>query len=304
MNKPKKPSWYILGAGAIGCLWAAYLRQAGFPVVLIAKKPNAQTTLTLNNVSGKHQFSVIYKTTKQLSEKIDYLLLSTKAQQTEQALTEIKAHLSHQASVLVLQNGLASELLPQHLPTQKLFAAVTTDGAYRTEAHTVTHAGIGKTLIGPLDPTTKNTCTALIQQLPLAFLSIECCHDIKQQQWKKLAINCVINGLTAIYQCRNGELLTINQASQQLNALCEETFTIIDALGVSIGDSAQTLYNDVHSACTTTANNYSSMYQDIKHKRPTEIDFINGYLCTLAKKNALNCPENTHILKSIKQLEQ
>lgn len=304
MNDYKKPTWYILGAGAMGSLWASYYRLAGFSVVLIVKKPHSQTLLTLKNGVGSHQLSVSYKTIEQLNEGIQYLLVSTKAQQTESAISRIKPHLDKHASVLVMQNGLAAQQLPHQLPTQKLFAAVTTEGAYRSDFNTVVHAGVGRTLIGSVDASLDVTNSEyLIQRLPQEFLTIESCKNINQQQWKKLALNCVINGLTAIHRCRNGELLTIDEAHQQMKILCEETFHIIDSLDIVIACSARSLYEDVRSVCTVTAENFSSMHQDISHNRTTEIDFINGFLCEQADKIAVDCRENRNIVKKIKQLE-
>jgi 2-dehydropantoate 2-reductase len=305
MTDSVKPTWYILGAGAIGCLWAAYFRRAEFPVVLISRTPDSQSTLTLNNSSGRHQVDVSFKSIKQLDQCIHYLMVSTKAQQTTDAIAEIKTHLAPDATVFVVQNGIATQHLPNQLPTQKLFAGVTTDGAYRTDKYTVTHAGAGQTLIDTLTPDrVTQGCTELIRQLPQNDLRIEYSEHFKEQQWKKLAMNCVINGLTAIYQCKNGEVLGIARARNTATVLCNETFKIIDALGIMIAKDAQALFKDVELACQLTADNYSSMYQDIKHQRPTEIDCLNGFLCKQAQHMSLPCPENQSIVDQIKQLEQ
>ncbi|GAB1085380.1 MAG: hypothetical protein SStaTSB_33820 [Shewanella algae] len=52
-----------------------------------------------------------------------------------------------------------------------------------------------------------------------------------------------------------------------------------------------------------TAANYSSMYQDLKHGRKTEIDYINGYLQQRAEQYGLTLPINSELLAQIKALE-
>lgn len=301
----KRITWHILGPGAIGCLWATYLRQAGYPVTLINRAPCSANSLTLINPTGRHSIDVSYTTAQQLQGSIDHLIVSTKAQQTTAAVQAIKPYLSTQANVLVIQNGMACYPLAEQLSTQSIFAAVTTDGAYRPHPQTVIHAGVGQTLVGAVratNPTSK--CQALIEQLPASGLHISHCDDIRQQLWKKLAINCAINALTAIYQCRNGQLLANQTAHRQLKMLCEETFLIIEQLGIPIAANAEALYRQVVDTCQVTKDNYSSMYQDIKQQHSTEIDFINGYLCQQADKAKLNCLHNRRITEQIKQLEQ
>ena len=301
----QKPKWFILGAGAMGSLWAVYFLKAGFQVTLISRSARTDTQLRLKTTSTESSFSVSYKTPEQLNETIDYLLLSTKAQQTTEAVKSIKAHIGNRAYVLVLQNGMSDEQLVDQLPGRIIFTAVTTDGAYLSDRQTVVHAGKGQTLIGGADATINSDQEKrLLQCLPTDYLDIVISDTIKQQQWKKLAVNCAVNGLTAIHQCRNGQLLTIDDAHQRLKKLCGEIVHIMHALQITVFADTQSLYNAVVNGCTITADNYSSMYQDIKHQRPTEIDCINGYLCEKAEQVNVACPENKQIIRDVKNLER
>lgn len=58
----------------------------------------------------------------------------------------------------------------------------------------------------------------------------------------------------------------------------------------------------VYDVVSKTANNSSSMRQDIKLNRPTEIDFINGFIVEQAKKLNIATPENEVLLAQVKQL--
>jgi 2-dehydropantoate 2-reductase len=287
--------WYILGAGSIGCLWASYWKQSGFNVVLLTRDQNNTSHIQLQRGEQLTETLVDEIAISQLAEKnlkIDNLFVSTKAQQTEQAIIDIAPYISSQADVLVVQNGMAVKKLPPLLPTQNLYTGITTDGAYRTAKRTVVHAGIGDTYIDCDDNLLKN--------LPTEFLNIYPCDNIEQRQWQKLVINCAINGLTAIYHCRNGELLNHPEALQRIDHICAEANAI--ALRLGIKHDPTSMREKINETLIKTASNYSSLYQDINNGRGTEIDYLNGYLCELANNTHLPCSENQRVWEEIKQM--
>ena len=75
----------------------------------------------------------------------------------------------------------------------------------------------------------------------------------------------------------------------------------MQALGYSI--EAIELLENVQQVITATANNYSSMHQDIRFKRQTEIAFINGYISTKAEELNIKVPHNQRLVEQIRQLE-
>ncbi|QLJ33913.1 2-dehydropantoate 2-reductase, partial [Serratia marcescens] len=53
----------------------------------------------------------------------------------------------------------------------------------------------------------------------------------------------------------------------------------------------------------STADNVSSMLQDIRSQRHTEIDYITGYLLRRARSHGLTLPENARLFELIKRKE-
>lgn len=306
MTPDSNPTWYILGAGAIGCLWASYWRQAGFPVTLISRSAALQNSIELTTAQGQTSIDVQVLTAAQAQASgrtIENLLVTTKAQQTLAAIGSIKRCINSDTTVLVVQNGMAIDEVAPLLGGNPLFAGITTDGAYRTAAQSVVHAGRGLTTIGACgDKADPSQLLQLMQKLPTAHLRIESCNDIAVRQWKKLAINCAINGLTVFYQCKNGELLNRPQALVRIKNICQEAQQVAEQLGLA-GHLA-TLYQDTLETLRSTAENYSSMYQDVDQGRSTEIEYINGYLCRQAASLGLSCPENQSIYDYIIGHEQ
>ncbi len=299
---PPYKTWYILGAGAISSLWGGYLQLSGFPVVSICRKNSQRKALQLNSKAAQHSIEMDYQLADSIDVPIEQLLICTKAQHSGSALASVAKKLSPNAKVLSVQNGISNEVILEQLNHQPLFAAVTTDGTYKQGENKVVHAGFGKTFIGAISPNTAlELSQTLIESLPGEFLQLNACDNILQRQIGKLAINCAVNGLTAIYRCQNGELLTDSSRRARLETISNETEGLLRQLWNTPFDNP--LFQQVCEVCQTTAENYSSMYQDIYSGRCSEIDAINGYLCNQAQQHALPHPCNKSLIEEVKALE-
>lgn len=306
----KNQHWTILGPGAIGSLWACHWLLAGQRPQLVGRKPRHGQYLQLRHhllpdstEPHSHELQPDYIRIEDIDSPIEHLLVCTKAQHTAAAMADIAEKLSPKAIIVVLQNGMAAcELsLPEG---QQLLAATTTDGAYiieptRQQPRQLIHAGRGRTLFGPLRVDADFDADGLYSCLPVG-LDIEYCDDIHQQLWRKLAINCVLNGLTVKYQCRNGELLSNSAALAELRQLSQEVARVADAL--QLGPWFGQLSTHAEAVASSTANNINSMLQDVRRAQSTEIEQINGYLCRQAEQLAIDCPANKALLTTVQAL--
>ena len=296
MSTPNSLCWHILGAGAIGCLWAFYLRKAGHRVVLLVPSARNGRTLHLTRAGYTESVDIEWQLISKIDKKphIDNLLVTAKAHHTLPSLQTIRSSLSESATIVFLQNGMAANEAKRLLTQQQqAYVAISTDGAYRTDQLSVVYAGAGITSIGFADD--------VLNRLPIDDLVVENCNDIETRQWQKLAVNCAINALTVIYQCKNGGLLEIEDARMRIKLLCEEIAEVGIALDKS--DAVKHLLPKVEQTLQLTADNYSSMYQDIDQQRCSEIEWLNGYLCRQAEKLEIDCPENLRLVSEIKSRE-
>jgi 2-dehydropantoate 2-reductase len=118
--------------------------------------------------------------------------------------------------------------------------------------------------------------------------------------WAKLFINVGINALTAILGCKNGELLSLPGIDRRMEAAIDEAIRIAVRENVPIIDEP---HQATRLVCRKTAQNISSMLQDVTKKRRTEIDAINGALVVLGKKLGIDTPENSLLVRQIKEME-
>ncbi len=312
VNKASNPAWSILGAGAIGSLWACYAQNNGQAVELILRD---QASLAAYQAHGGISFSTEQQTEllsisaccpETLAHPIQQLLITTKAQQTIAALQSIKAHIHPKAHLVLLQNGLGiTEQVQAHFPQALVLQASTTEGAYRASRFAVVHAGRGQTLIGaasiePRTNTSLTQTTAIAESLSFAPLQVAASANMAAVLWRKLAINCAINPLTVIHRCRNGELLGNPAALSQISQIVDEILQLSKQL--HIDQYVEGLHQQVLDVAHNTANNRSSMLQDIESGRETEIDAITGYLCRLAAKQGLTLATNQFLYDEIQRI--
>jgi 2-dehydropantoate 2-reductase len=302
--------WHILGAGAIGSLIACYMAKNEQPVTLIGKEKRLHPII-LEADDKTLTLPVPVETAATLKHPIEFLLVTTKAHQVKHAMESIKQHIAPHAVIILMHNGMGVlQELDSHWRQYRLLLATTTLGALRISPSHIKQTGIGKIWVGkPVPKMLDNkvvcgnylsskdsnceflTMTAvqvqkIMQSLRASHLPIEWDEHIEQRLWLKLAINAAINPITALLNCRNGELLEHSPAIELVNKLCEETERIFKAKNIHLSSLAQ----HVTEVLKNTAKNYSSMHQDVQHGRQTEIAYINGYLINCAEKYGVAMP--------------
>lgn len=299
-----KNLWHILGAGSVGGLFACHLSMAKQQVVLLLREE--QSLANFKAVSPKlteasHSFSpsLSGELANTPGQSINNLLIATKAPQTIEAFTAIQNRLASDCAIVILQNGMGVyEKLAALHPAENIYCALTTEGVYQQQRFQWIHAGRGKTLIGQHQ---SGAGQKPIETLFNIGLDCQWSDKIAHHQWKKLIINCAINGLTAIHGCSNGELIGNPELHTQMQKLCGEISLACKAIGEH--DLAESVYSDAIEVIEATADNYSSTLQDIQQCRKTEIDYINGFFCEQMEALEIDCHLNRKLWKEIKELE-
>jgi 2-dehydropantoate 2-reductase len=276
--------WYVLGAGSLGTVLAYRLAGAGIDCVLLSHRGRESRVLCLD---GREEALIAQPLAGVATGSIRRLLLTTKAGRIEAALRLAGDRLAADAVVLTTANGLG---FPESWHTRHgvlpVYRAVSTAAAYRDEGGRVVPAAIGETLCGPATGT-----APLPTWFPdsLGRLSDwKWRSDMAAALYRKFAVNCVINPLTALRRCRNGELLATPEARRELAALCSEVEHALIVL--DLWTSPDTLAGIVADVCSSTAANRSSMLQDVLAGRTTEIEFLHGELLRRAGSRGLSLP--------------
>ena len=262
-------------------------------------------------------------------ETIYHLIICVKAPQTVKALQGIAHRLSHKSSILFLQNGMGivdevnEKVFPNenHRPTYII--GVVSHGLYSKRPFSVVHAGKGTIALGvqPRMPMGENFQPEALHQLSTSsrylmrtmtrtaiFVAVGLTPTgLLQQQLDKLAVNCIINPLTSILDCKNGALLYNFFYTRVIRLLLAEISLVIRSLpelknvpNVNMRFNTGRLERLFLSIANTTAENHSSMLQDIRSDRLTEIDYINGYIVKRGEEMGIHCVMNYMLMHMVK----
>lgn len=291
----------IIGDGAIG-LWFARALHNDFAITLaLRNSTKTHTNYHFTELDGA-EFSLSLNTQPlHASQTIRTAILPLKAYQIEPAFQQIHAKLADDACILLSHNGLGTidKILPRLGRKQTLLFMTTTEGALKTDKYDWQHTGKGQSVIAALN--TKNTAAQHLIDVLTKHEAISESTNILPMLWRKLAINCAINPLTAIHQVQNGALAA-PEFQKVIAQICAEVVAVADSQQIPL-DLDEIIYT-VHQVINNTSKNYSSMNRDIAAQRRTEISAINGYICQLATQQSLAVPANQSLVDKIEKLTQ
>ncbi|KAL7534545.1 hypothetical protein ACHAWF_007249 [Thalassiosira exigua] len=304
------------------------------------------TGLPSDDVSGNASVTKTYHVPVELigeanPSPIRRLLLCTKANDAVPALRGGWERLASNpgepvARVIVLSNGALAvrDAIQEDFGLGggdgevEIALATTTHGAHRDDedsasaGYHVAHAGLGTT--HSTDPELIRACRSIGWD---AETLAE--RDMHVMLWRKLAVNCVINPLTAVHDVKNGALPVLERdvAREILDEVSfvaqlelSSRFVDIYSDGTVGADvdwlrsateqlSTSSLEEYVYRVARDTSDNVSSMLQDVRAGRTTEVQCLNGYVAEVGRRHGLGgeggegaCPKNEEMCRRVEEL--
>jgi 2-dehydropantoate 2-reductase len=293
----------VVGQGAMGLLWYHHLTKST-SVTNLSLLPSNQHNLIETNyhftdIHGMLYHGEINYTNEQDIQHADVIFLCLKSYQIEAAILKLTRNLKADASIILAHNGMGTltELPQEILNKYAIYALLTTHGCLRESPLNIIHTGVGDSNIGLVSGhksiVEQQTLTSHLNQ---ALPSVKLHKNIIEKQWLKLAINCVINPITAIKDIDNGQINNDNFTVQIKNILTE---IVLVAKSEGIYLNIVFLIESIQKVAVATAKNCSSMRCDVLAHKQTEINYINGYIHKLGVKHNIATPENTQLWQSI-----
>jgi len=297
----------VIGPGAIGCLFAARFVRAGYETWLLDKEPSRAAVLLRDGISvasaGEAAWSVQVKATSDAHAipEPDFICLCVKSYDTASAIQHA-AELMSGKPVVSLQNGIGNLdevmwLVPDALP----ICAATGQGAIVESVGKITHTGFGDTRIAPFAAFAAPAAQQFGELLRTAGFEVQMHNNAASVLWGKLVVNAALNPASAIWRLKNGEVPTHAGAGPAAKAAAHETMETAQRLGIDL--SFRDPWKVLCEVCEATSGNRSSMYEDVLHRRRTEIDAINGAVVSAARNVGLDVPANKDFVRRIRELE-
>jgi 2-dehydropantoate 2-reductase len=276
------------------------LAQAGHDITLIAR-PNHVEAITANGLLLETRDAKTFIPLKAATDPTslnppDFVLFCVKSGDTEAAGQAVAPFLHADTVILSLQNGVDNAQRLSATINHPVIPAVVYVGTEMAGPGHVRHHGRGEILIGA-SPNSDNIAAVLTAaKIPTSVSS-----DINQALWAKLIMNCAYNALSAVANIPYGQLLVVNGAKDVITSVIEECVTVARACGVSIPDdlTAKTL-----ALPASMPNQLSSTAQDLARDRPSEIDYLNGYVVRKGAELGIPTPTNQALQVMVKLTER
>lgn len=299
----------ILGAGAMGSLYATYLSKIHDVTLL----DSYQAQVDAINKSGlikveKNNTESYYICKAAMSGSDigiqDLLIVFVKSIHTFDAVKENLAIIGPETIVLTLQNGAGNNRdIANFVKKEHIVVGTSSHNSVNLGLGKFFHSGCGPTNIGPdfLCDESQKAVKIVAEAMSQCNLTVNVIDNIQKVLWGKLFVNCGINALSAIMQCNIGEVLANTHLWNICTKIVYECVKVAEADGTYF-DQAEAL-EIVRYVCINDAVGYASMYQDRQHKRNTEVDKINGVVADLGQAYGIDTPFNRMLVDLIHAVE-
>jgi len=302
----------VLGAGAVGSYFGGMLARAGANVTLIARPAHVEAIrrngLFLDTVTFQEHVSVAASTDVSAASDADFVLLTVKTVDTENAARLLAPHLKPQATVVSIQNGVDNVSRIRAASGIDALPAVVYVAAALPEPGHMKHSGRGELTIGELPgnppPASPQPPRAerFVAMCTTASIPCRLSPNIEIDLWTKMVMNCAGNAVTAIAQTSFAHAARHAQVREVMRMVIEETVAVARAAGVplpEVGWVEKGLKN-----AETLGDATSSMAQDIARGKRTEIDSLNGYIVRRGTVLGVPVPVSTTLSALVKLIEE
>ena len=290
----------VIGAGAVGCYYGGLLLRAGHDVTFIGRQTHVDAInahgLLLDTQSFKGHLPAKAATDAAALASPDLVLFCVKSADTEEAGRSLAGRLRPETSILSLQNGVDNPQRLLGVTGHPVIPAVVYVGSEMAGPGHVRHHGGGDLAIGA-SPASE----ALAQTLDAAGIRTTIADDIETTLWSKLVINCAFNALSAVAGISYGPMLEVEGTRDVVASAVQEAVTVARASGVSMPDD---LLERIMKIPAAMPNQMSSTAQDLARGKPSEIDFLNGYVVRKGAELGIPTPTNHALQVMVKLAER
>ncbi len=303
------PKTVVMGSGAVGCFYGGMLARAGAPVTLIARPQHAAAIsrdgLGFDSPLFSGRIAIEASTDVRAAHSAQWVLFSVKSGDTEEAAAALAPHLSPNAIVIGLQNGVDNfERIRSRLPNRVLPAVVYVAAAMAGPG-VVRHTGRGELVIGNMGSDAAFSAQDLAEIAALfAAAGILCkvSDNVEGELWLKLLINCAYNAISAL-GCAQYKRIADSPAIQAvMRSTVREVLAVAHASGVTmppgnLEEVACRLADSMPEATSSTA-------QDLARGKRSEIDHLNGFVFRRGEALGVPAPVNQTLHALVRLLEE
>ena len=314
--------YVVVGLWAIGSLIGGLLSKSDEDVVLIGKEKQVRILnekgLKINGFKNPiFVENINVSTDLSLIKNADIIFVCVKSQDTKNLAENIKKHLSKNSIIISFQNGVRNAQIIKEITLVKTLSSIIFFNAVYFKPGEV-ELTMDQGLIIENDETCSDKLKTVVEILNKEKLKAELVDEIDGFLWSKLIIN-LQNSVTSLTGQTIKESIIDKDSRKILIAVMKEGLEVLKQTEIVVKTLPDidpeklirrmsmlnsTMLKIGSKIMNIKKNARSSMLQSISRGKPTEIDYINGEIVSLAKKNNLNAPVNAKIVELVKKMEK
>ncbi|MDN6803191.1 ketopantoate reductase family protein [Bifidobacterium mongoliense] len=295
----------VIGAGGMGTQYGVLLQEfAGKDVDFIDTwKPNVERireqggTYVSQDGRDRHLVPIDVYYPEEYEGYPDVWIVFLKQMQLEAVLKRCAPLFKEHQVVFSAMNGYGHfEILARYFDTSRIYGGTAligasiygpgdvnfTGGAHAKSMNMCAYDGHG----ADSDPTERTICG----DFTAATLNPTIVDDFMGMCMAKIVFNSVLNTLCTMYQIRFGEFMRHPGARRMTEQLVDEAYTAAEHAGITLLGTRDSEVDTIcHTAGVAHPLHYPSMYQDLTKGRPTEVDYINGYIARIGREHGYVC---------------
>ena len=296
----------VVGCGSMGCYFGAKLSKKNEVIYIDAFQKSIdslnQNGITLKEGDKEESYVAPAFLAGKYKGSVDLVLLFVKSTQNIAALSQNETLFNEHTIVMSLQNGFGIEReISRYVSPENIIVGNTAINCVKEDIGVVKLANGGITILGSLVDNKKLALTGKVL-LNQAGFETEVSDDIRRVIWENAFVNVTLNPLTAFFNCKTKVCYENKNIWALVESIVNETLEVAKLDGYNF--DSEKILEQIRNICINFGKGYTPMYQDVKNKRFTEIEKLNGQIVNLAYKYKMDAPNNEFVLNAIKAIER
>ncbi len=299
----------VVGAGAMGSVYAALLASAGNDVVVVDAWDEHVAAIQANGLrvegaSGDRVVELEARTDTAGVGPVELVVIATKATDVRDAAAAARPLLGDDTVVLPIQNGLGSaDAVAEILGEDAVVIGVAEGfGASLVGPAHAHHHGMALVRLGERRGPVSRRVERIADLWRAAGFTVETYDDVDRLVWQKLVCNVSFSGTCALLDLTIGEVLADPDAWHVAAACGSEAHAVAVASGVDLQIEDPVAYVAAFGARIAGAR--PSLALDLRARRRTEVDVLNGAVADRAPAVGVEAPVNAAVAELVRARER
>lgn len=299
----------IVGAGSVGGFFGAHLAKSN-PNVSFLLRPRTLKAVQEHGLVVRSATGTLTVRPPAASDprdlvRPDLVILAVKAYDLDGVMDQLEPVLSPKTVILTLQNGVDTEdRLIARLHRDCVVGGVAFIYSKIIEPGVIEHYKRGTVAVGELMGHTSERVGMIADLFKKAGIDCQISDDIRRSKWEKMCWNCVFNPITVLINDRVAKALDHPEMMGVIRQIVDEVAAVAASLKVPL---APDMADKTVRVTQSIRDIHTSMYDDWKAGRPSEIDALNGYIVRKGRELGIPTPVNealTAMVKAVMETEK